>query len=200
MFSPEGKVFKVLELIGNYCYLNILWLVSSLPLFTIFASTAAMAAVVKAWSNRDEPPITKTFFSNFKKYFFKSSLIGVLQTIVAIILIGDYFVVWNMEGAIKYGLFPIFVLLGLMFIFVSSYIYPLLIDLDLPVIQTIRKAVYLSVTRPTTPTITLMFTCFIIFICTFVKFLPFLCAFSIVSFVNYQLAMRTIRKAYQIAI
>lgn len=200
MFSPEGKVFKVMDLIGNYCYLNLLWLVSSLPIFTIFSSTAAMVGVLKEWSDGNEPPITKTFYSNFKKYFFKSSIIGVMQTIIAIILIGDYLIVWNMEGAIKVGLLPIFVLLGLLFLFISSYIYPLLADFDLSIKQLIRQSFYLSVTRPVTPTITLIFTCLIIFICTFAKFLPFLCAFSVVSFVNYQMAKRTIRKFNQIVI
>ncbi|WP_042458898.1 YesL family protein [Neobacillus dielmonensis] len=201
MFSPEGTLYKVMALIGNYCYLNILWLVSSLPIVTVFASTAAMTAVMKEWSHQEEPPITKTFFLNFKKYFFKSSMIGILQTIVAILLVGDYFVVWQMDGVIiKYGLFPILVLLGLLFLFISLYIYPLLIDLDLPMSQLIRKAALLTITRPATPTITLMVTCLMIFLSTFAKFLPILCAFSIVSLVNYQVTKRTIRKAEQLVI
>ncbi|MEH7386938.1 DUF624 domain-containing protein, partial [Bacillus sp. JJ1521] len=127
MFSYDGKLFKVMGVIGNICFINLLWLISSLPIFTIPASTSAMLGVIKDLLEGKEPSLAKVFFSHFKKYFKKSSMIGLLQFLIGVVLVGDLLVMWNLEGNIQYIMLFLFGLLALIFLFMSFYIYPLLV-------------------------------------------------------------------------
>ncbi|MCM3238542.1 DUF624 domain-containing protein [Heyndrickxia oleronia] len=194
MFKPEGKLYRIMEFIGNFCLLNILWIICSLPLITIFASTTAMYGVIRDWSKNDDPAIIKTFFLNFKKYFMKSLIIGILQSLIMIILVSDFLFVWNMDGTLKYILFPLFIIIGLFFLFISSYLYPLVVDDDRSLKQLIKQSVYLAVTRPAYPTMVLLFASIAVLICTYIHVLPILFAFSITGLIHYQIIQRGLGK------
>ncbi|WP_161974904.1 YesL family protein [Bacillus timonensis] len=194
VFSHDGRLFKVMEVIGNICFLNVLWLISSLPIITIPVSTAAMLGVIKDLSEGNEPSLTKAFYRYFKKYFKKSSVIGLLQFLIGVILVADLLVMWNLEGVIRYIMFPLFGLLTMIFLFMSFYIYPLLVDFDMSYKELIKNSFYLCTTRPATPIIMFLFISIIIFTCTFIPFLPILCTFSLLGLVNYYTCKRTISK------
>lgn len=194
LFKPEGKLYRIMEFIGNFCLLNILWIICSLPLITIFASTTAMYGVIRDWSKNDDPAIIKTFFLNFKKYFMKSLIIGILQSLIMIILVSDFLFVWNMDGTLKYILFPLFIIIGLFFLFISSYLYPLVVDDDRSLKQLIKQSVYLAVTRPAYPTMVLLFASIAVLICTYIHVLPILFAFSITGLIHYQIIQRGLGK------
>lgn len=194
LFKPEGKLYRIMEFIGNFCLLNILWIICSLPLITIFASTTAMYGVIRDWSKNDDPAIIKTFFLNFKKYFMNSLIIGILQSLIMIILVSDFLFVWNMDGTLKYILFPLFIIIGLFFLFISSYLYPLVVDDDRSLKQLIKQSVYLAVTRPAYPTMVLLFASIAVLICTYIHVLPILFAFSITGLIHYQIIQRGLGK------
>lgn len=194
MFSHDGKIFKIMGTAGNYCLLNLLWIVFSLPVITVFASTAAMLGVVKDWSGGKEPPIIKTFFKYGMKHLKRSSLIGVMQIGFVMVLVCDFIVIWNMDGNLKVLLLPLLSLLGMMFVFMSFYIYPLLVEFDLPIKPLLRNSFYLTISRPASAAAISLICCLIVFICTFLRFLPFLCAFSLAGFISFYIVKRTIRK------
>lgn len=198
MFSYNGKVFKVMEVIGNVCYVNLLWLISSLPIITIPASTSAMLGVMKDFSEGNEPSVSKGFVSHFKKYLKKSSVIGLFQFLIGFVLVVDLQVIWNLEGIPQYIMISLIGLLALTFIFMSFYIYPLLVESDMSYRELIKNSFYLSITRPSTPIIILLFISIIVFVSTFIPFLPILCAFSMISFINYYFCKRTITKVKNI--
>lgn len=194
LFKPDSKLYRIMEFIGNFCLLNILWIICSLPLITIFASTTAMYGVIRDWSKNDDPAIINTFFLNFKKYFMKSLIIGILQSLIMIILVSDFLFVWNMDGTLKYILFPLFIIIGLFFLFISSYLYPLVVDDDRSLKQLIKQSVYLAVTRPAYPTMVLLFASIAVLICTYIHVLPILFAFSITGLIHYQIIQRALGK------
>lgn len=200
MFSYDGKVFKVMEVIGNICILNILWLITSLPIITIPASTSAMLGVIKDLLEGNDPSLTKTFYRHFKNKFKKASIIGLFQFIIGVVLISDLLVMWNLEGIFRYIMLPLFGVIGLIFLSMSLYIYPLLVDFDMPSKELFKNSFNLAITRPATTIIVLLFISIIVFIWTFIPFLPILCAFSIIGFLNYYFCKRTISKVINIAI
>lgn len=79
MLSYDGTIMRALGVVGNFCLLNLLWLLFSLPVITVFPATVAMFGIMKEWTNGSEPPVLSTFFTIFKKNVLKSSLIGVVQ-------------------------------------------------------------------------------------------------------------------------
>jgi uncharacterized membrane protein YesL len=200
MLSYDGVIMRALATMGNYCLLNLLWIVFSLPVITVFPATVAMFGILKEWTNGSEPPLISTFFSIFKKNFLKSSFIGVIQIVCSIIFIVDFLIIWNMEGNLKLILLPVLMLLGFIFISTSLYLYPLMAKYEMPLKLLVKKAFFLSAARPFSPLMIIVIFVIMSFICTIARFLPFVCAFSICGVINYRLVSSTIEKANKIAL
>lgn len=93
LFSPDNPVMRFFTWLGYVWILNILWLVCSLPIFTIGASTTAL--IYSCMKLRaDEGYVWKNFFKSFKENFRQSTLIWLIYLLVgALIAIGLIF--WN---------------------------------------------------------------------------------------------------------
>lgn len=75
IFSLDGPVYRGLEKLFNLMLLHILWIVCSIPVFTIGASTTALFAVMLKLVKGEEGYIVKTFFRAFRDNFKKSTII-----------------------------------------------------------------------------------------------------------------------------
>lgn len=96
IFSPDNPVVKVILKIGNIWILNILWLITSLPVFTIGASTTALIYSVMKLQH-DEGYTWKNFFHSFKENFKQSTGIWLIYLAVGALLAVDL-VYWNKKG------------------------------------------------------------------------------------------------------
>ena len=65
IFSYESKFSQVLLKISISCWLNTLWMVCSLPIFTIGASTTALYKVTLKVADETDSTIAKEFFNVF---------------------------------------------------------------------------------------------------------------------------------------
>ncbi len=68
-FSYESKFSQILIKLSYSCWLNLLWMICSLPIFTIGASTTALYAVTLKIADDSETNVTKQFFDSFRKNF-----------------------------------------------------------------------------------------------------------------------------------
>ncbi len=93
MFSPDNPVIRFFIWLGNIWWLNILWLICSLPVVTIGASTTALVySCMKL--KKDEGYPTSNFFKSFKENFLQATLIWLIYLAVgALIILGLIF--WN---------------------------------------------------------------------------------------------------------
>lgn len=93
LFSFDNPVIKFFCLIGNLWMLNLLWLVCSLPIFTLGASTTALVySCMKL--RQDEGYLFSNFFKSFKENFRQSTLIWLMYLVVGA-LIGLGLIFWN---------------------------------------------------------------------------------------------------------
>lgn len=100
LFDVENPVFQAIYTIGKVAVLNFLWLICSLPVFTIGASTTALIyASMKL--HRGEGYIWNNFFTSFKENFKQSTALFFLFLIVGVILGADM-VLGNQSGT-SYG-------------------------------------------------------------------------------------------------
>ena len=91
-FSVEGPLFSGLGRLADLFWLNILFIVCSLPIFTIGASTTALYYVTLKMVKNEEGHITKSFFRAFKENFRQSTLIWLMVMLVGALLFGDYLI------------------------------------------------------------------------------------------------------------
>ena len=90
-FSGRGAKFyefsvKLMELM----WLNLLVLITSLPIFTIGASFSAMHKVLVQIYRDEEEKITRVFFSAFKENFKRATLIWLIYLGIYGVLVLDY--------------------------------------------------------------------------------------------------------------
>lgn len=96
MFSPDNPVIRFFIRIGYIWYLNILWLVTSLPIFTIGASTTALIYSEMKLQHEEGYP-TQNFFHSFKENFKQATGIWFIYLGVGVLL-GLDLMYWNKKG------------------------------------------------------------------------------------------------------
>jgi uncharacterized membrane protein YesL len=145
MEMMNGRIYKVMEFIMNAFLLNILWLVMCLPILTVFPATTAMFGVVRAWQKQGDIQIFSDFFRIFRENFKQSLLIGFLWMFLAGLLLGDFIIINHLNANMKYTLFPFFLFLGILYLFVSIYIFPVMVHYQVSWKNAIKNALLFSV-------------------------------------------------------
>lgn len=98
IFNYDNVVFRTIGKIGYIWWLNILWVIFSLPVVTIGASTTALLySCMKLHKN--EGYCTKNFIKSFKENFKQSTILYFLFVIVGVLL-GVDLIYWNQTGGV----------------------------------------------------------------------------------------------------
>ncbi len=96
LFRYDNPVIRFIVRVGYIWYLNVLWLVTSLPIITIGASTTALVySSMKLLHDEGYP--TKNFFHSFKENFKQATLIWLIYAAVGAVLAIDL-MYWNRQG------------------------------------------------------------------------------------------------------
>lgn len=86
IFDTDNAVFRVFRTVGYIWWLHVLWLVCSLPIITIGASTTALCYSCMKLRNR-EGYVTGNFFRSFKENFVQSTMLFLFFIITGGLLI-----------------------------------------------------------------------------------------------------------------
>ncbi|PWU67255.1 YesL family protein [Gracilibacillus dipsosauri] len=141
----HSKWYAVLETITNFILLNILWLLCSLPIITLFPATAAMFGVIRDWENNENVGIFKQFLINLKNHFKHSIFFKVLFLIFIVILVLDYAILNELNSPIMISLITALLFLVTIFtLFISMYIFPLMVSYDLSFKNLMRNSILFS--------------------------------------------------------
>ena len=97
----DNVVTRALSRICDFVILNILWLVCSIPIVTIGASTAALYSVMQKIIRNEEGYIASGFFKAFKENFKQSTIMWLVIVILGSILSVDLSVARMLEGTMK---------------------------------------------------------------------------------------------------
>ncbi len=120
IFNPDNVVFRAIAKIGYVWYLNILWLVCSLPIVTIGASTTALIYSCMKLRHEDGY-VTKNFFHSFKENFKQSTAIWLIYAVVGALL-ALAMIFWN-NATLPFHQAAWAVVLLLVIVYVISFLY-----------------------------------------------------------------------------
>ena len=84
IFDVDNAVFRAIDTIGKIFILNLYWVICSLPIFTIGASTSALLYASMKLHDR-EGYVTSNFFSSFKENFKQSTAMWLILLMLSII-------------------------------------------------------------------------------------------------------------------
>lgn len=136
LFNPENKFWNFMGKITDVSCMSLLWLLTSLPVFTIGASTAAFYSFTLDAVGDNEGRVIGSYFSAFKANFKKATLLWLLQLTLGALLAVNLYAAWNFyltKGIIALGFLSLSSCAALVAICCSVYIYPILAAYDFPV-------------------------------------------------------------------
>jgi len=143
IFSLEGPLNKFGGYIADTLILSLMWILFSIPLFTIGASTAALFYVSTRRIADREGYITSDFWHAFKSNFKKATKLWLMVVVLALILI---FNIFNAEQVGRMGPFilvaQIIFLIQLWFIFI--FLFPMTARFDMGIKQTLKSSFFMA--------------------------------------------------------
>lgn len=143
-FSLDGPLYSFLSKMADFLILNVLFIVCSLPVFTIGASYTAMSYVTLKMKEGDEGYVFKSFFKSFKENFRQGTGMWMICLAVGFVLGIDLYILHNGEGTYV-SVMKVAVLAALVVWFmVVSWAFPLLSRFVNTVKVTLHNALLLS--------------------------------------------------------
>lgn len=132
LFNPEGRVAVFINKIVATVWLNILWFVCCIPVFTIGPSTTALFYSCQKLAMDEGGYSTSNFFHSFKKNFRQGTLISVIMTIIGIAMAVDGYALKHLrQDSVFWTLLTaVFFLAAAAYVMVLMWIFPLLAHFD----------------------------------------------------------------------
>ncbi len=155
-FSHDSAVMSLLSDFADLIIVNLLWLITSLPIVTLGASTAALYSTIRTpGGKRYSSSVVKNYFSAFAKNF-KAATLAFLVLMIpgALVAVNAYLLFFGLLEAsvISYGICGLSILL---FLFAWNYVFPLIANFENSLFRTLSNALILSVAHlPTTVLLT----------------------------------------------
>ena len=131
-FSYESPFSQVLLKLAYSCYLNVLWFVCSIPIFTIGASTTALYSVTLKIVREREGDLTRQFFKAFRENFRQATVLWLILLGAGLFLAGDGYILYHLfrssrgAAAILWTLVSALVIVAsIAYAVVLLYVFPL---------------------------------------------------------------------------
>ncbi len=184
IFDPDNSFWRAMGRVADMFWLNLLWFVCSIPIFTIGPSTTALYYVMLKIADNKEGGMTKQFFHSFKQNFKQGVVIGLVELLLMGIAVVD--VMYYIEVKTTMGLIFRLVMLifGIFMLMSATYVYALLAKFE----NTTKNILAFSFVMPIRhigQTLIMLVSEVVIVIATFIFFPPLiLLGMGLVSFIN----------------
>ena len=126
MFDVNNRFWQFLNKMTDQFLLSLLWLLCSVPIITFGASTTAFFAISMELQQDEEGTMYRDFFRIFRSEFRRGTLVWLTQLAVFAVVAADLRLCWLMDSAAGWFLLPVIAMLGLLFLIVSFFTWPLL--------------------------------------------------------------------------
>jgi len=100
VFGIDSKFYEVVSKIADLVVLNLLFVLFSLPIITMGASTTALYGVTKKMAENREGYIFRNFFQLFKENFRQSTVMWIILLIAAMIPTVDLYIINSLEKTV----------------------------------------------------------------------------------------------------
>lgn len=144
-FRYDSPFWEFFSHVADLVILNVLWLVFSIPIVTIGASTTAMYCVALHLVRGEGGGVARMFWNSFRLNFRQATLLFFIQ--LAPTALVSYELWLYLSGAVAQTLWMgiVFCLPAILLALISAYIYPLLAQFDNSIRNTLKNACFLAI-------------------------------------------------------
>ena len=145
MFNTDSWLWRVLSTIADIAVISLLFVVCSIPVFTIGASFTALYTVSLKLSEHEEGYITHDFFKAFKENFRQATAIWLIMLAVGAVLGIDLYIVRGNQTPAAMIMNIIFYIVAFFYLMIFSYVFPLQSKFINKVKDTFKNAVTVGI-------------------------------------------------------
>ena len=138
LFSYDSKFSQIMLKLCYGCYLNLLWMVCSLPVFTAGAATAALYDVTLRLAREEEPPVTTRFFKAFRENFRQATILWLILLGIGALLGADGYILYHLYKSTA-GMVSVICTLGLALIIVAAIAYVIVLIYVFPLVASVKN-------------------------------------------------------------
>lgn len=135
-FSYDSTFSQVVLRVASSCYLNLLWLICSIPVFTAGAATAALYSVTLKLVNGYDGDLTRRFFGAFRSNFRQASVLWLILLAAGGVLALDGYIVYHLRAAAT-GAVAVFWTLLLALIIAAAVAYAIILSYVFPLVASV---------------------------------------------------------------
>ncbi len=137
-FSYESKFSQLILALCQSCLLNLLWLVCSLPIFTIGASTTALYYVCIKIIRGEEQYVIPMFFRSFRKNFRQATQLWLILLPIGVLLGVDGYILYHLRASSAVPMAVLWTLL-LALLIAASILYTIILIYVFPLVATVQN-------------------------------------------------------------
>lgn len=131
-FSYESKFSQTMLKLCSTAWLNLLWFLCSLPIFTAGASTTALYYVTLKMARDEETNLTKLFFKSFRENFRQATTLWLILLAVGLVLAADGYILYHLRlaatgfpGVLWTLILALIIVVSIVYVIVLMYVFPL---------------------------------------------------------------------------
>lgn len=148
VFNYDNPVWRFIGKLCDVLILNVLWVICSLPVVTVGASTTAVYYVTLKLVRDEEGPTIRSFFKSFKENFKQATILWLILLVVGCLLGFDlyfFLVLYHEPSTLRTIMLAVFGGFSLIYLFVMMFVFPLQARFYNPVRRTLFNAFFMSV-------------------------------------------------------
>ena len=146
MFSPDSKPMQIIGRIIDLILLNIVYILTCLPLFTIGAATTALYTMCFRLMREEYSGIIMPYFRAFKENFRQATAIWGLLLAAALPAVYYLIQMLQLKGMLRYAGF-LFVLIIAGSLMAAGYVFPWISQFENGTVQALKNALFLSISH-----------------------------------------------------
>ena len=143
----DNIIVRALGKICDLMCLNILWLICSIPIVTIGASTTALYTVVLKMVKNEEGYIFRGFFKAFKLNFKQSTITWLILLVLGVLCWIDQRIVSYLPGTAGMVMNVLVFIVSFLLIAMMIYVFPLIARYENTLRDTWKNAALLSIAK-----------------------------------------------------
>lgn len=160
LFSPDSMIMQFVSRFCDIVILNVVFLLTCLPLFTIGAALTALYDTVFRMDTEREGKLLSTYFRAFRSNFRQSTLIWLVLVLFGAASCMNMVNFSEIGGTAGFLLFLLALLIFLVLALILSYAFPLLSQFGNSTKATLRNALLLSIAHLPRSLVLLVVNCF----------------------------------------
>lgn len=144
--SPDSKLMVFVSRFADLILLNLLFVLTSLPVFTVGAGSAALYTLCFRMVRNREAGIVKAYFRAFGDNFRQGTALWLLFLLVFLPGLIYFDAFYHMEGMLRY-VFALFLLILALAVFLAAYAFPWISQFRNSMGDVLRNCLILSLTH-----------------------------------------------------